>query len=154
MTEPTAYIAVDPTTGEHVLHDPAAAGMFKAVSRHNCRATFAANTERIAYFQGRIEITGRSPDDVMIVIVNVDTEIGRPLADALMPGYDWQQIRDAGQIPLARGLATRAGIQEFLAIVDREEADRLRQAAGRVVVLVVDHGAAVVFDAVRMEPLR
>lgn len=132
--------------GELVLHDPAALAMLQAVAKVNCRATFEANRDRIEHFVNRIDARGMTPDDVMIVVINVDTQIGRPIADGLMPGHDWQPTRDAGQIPFARGLAGRPDLQELLELIDSDEAAKLKKAVGRVAVLVVDHDVVAVFD--------
>lgn len=75
---------------------------------------FQASAERILYFKQRAENTDRSGRDVVITLIDADDPIGRVLADALMPNYDWQPYRDAGQVPVARGLAPKAGVAAFL----------------------------------------
>ena len=147
MNTTTAHVTRDSQTGELTLHDPAAAVMMQAVAKHNCKATLAANVDRVAYFVDRVASLGRSPDDVVIVIINVDTQTGRPLADALMPGADWQPLRDAGQVPFARGLAVMTGVQKFVALIDADEAKRMQQGHGKLMVVVVDHETVAVFEA-------
>lgn len=154
MTDPTAHLERDPTTGELVLVDPEAYAMIKAVAQRNCRITFDTNADRITHFRERIAALGRSPDDVVIVVINVDTQIGRPLADALMPGTNWQAIRDAGQEPFARGLAARDGVHEYLTLVDKDEANKLRHAPGRVVAVIIDYDVVACFDVACQAPLR
>lgn len=63
-----------------------------------------------------------------------------------MPGHNWQEIRDKGEVPFARGLAIRDGIQEALGAFDVEAATKLRSMTD-VAVVVVDHGVAEVFAA-------
>lgn len=132
--------------GQLVLDDPQAVAVFRAVSKHNCRGTFNINEDRVVHFKNRMAERGLSADQVVIVLVNVDDVNGGPLADALMPGTDWQQIRDQGQVPFARGLAGRPGIQDIIADFDKEAAEKLAVMSAPAVV-VVDHGVAEVFPA-------
>ena len=85
-------------------------------------------------------------EQAVIVILNVDDVHGGPLANALMPEYNWQEIRNRGEIPFARGLAMREGIQEVLDIFDKEAATKLQNMTD-VAVVVVDHGVAEIFVA-------
>lgn len=126
-----------------LLNDPATVGFCRAVAKHNCKGTYEANAERLIYFRRRM--ANYDPLLVVIVVVNVDDHNGAPLADALMPGFDWQQYRDRGEIPMARGLAVREGIQEILEVIDKEAAEKLRNQKG-VAVVVVDHGTAEVYE--------
>ena len=132
--------------GRLVLDDPDALAVMKAVDQANCRGTLRENLDRVHYFVQRMRQRSLSPDEVVIVLLNVDDPHGGPLASALMPGTDWQEIRDRGQIPFARGLAYRAGIQLAVDAIDREIGDKLRGILGRPVVVVVDHGVVDVFD--------
>lgn len=131
--------------GQLVLDDPQAVAVFRAVGKHNCLDTLIINDDRVAYFKSRMTERGFSADQVVIVIVNVDDINGGPLADALMPGTDWQQFRDQGQVPFARGLAGRPNIQEIVADFDKEAAEKLEAMPGITAVVVVDHGVAEVF---------
>ena len=70
---------------------------------------------------------------------------GGPIADMLMPGHDWQQYRDRGEIPFARGLAGREGMQSILDELSHAEGDKLRGAGDAVTVIVMDHGVVEVF---------
>jgi membrane carboxypeptidase/penicillin-binding protein PbpC len=65
----------------------------------------------------------------------------------LMPDYDWQQYRDKGETPFARGLALKDGIQEYLEYIDKQAADKLREMSDLAVV-VIDFGVAEVYPAV------
>lgn len=138
MTIPT----VRKIYGQLVPDDPVA----KAVSRHNCILTFLANIERVEHFVKRAAVLGRTAEDTVIVLINVDDIHGREMADGIMPGYDWQQYRDQGLVPFARGLAEREGIQRVIDLFDSFAGDQLRQREGLAVV-VVDHGVAAIYPA-------
>jgi hypothetical protein len=139
--------------GGLVLDDPAAAGMIAAVEAHNrgiakqnCQKTFEINADLVQHFKGRVAALGKSKEDVVIVLINVDDIHGRDLAEFLMPGANWQQVRDMGQVPYARGLADRMGIQKCLDALDKDAADKLIGCDG-IGVVVIDHGTAEVFVA-------
>jgi len=63
-----------------------------------------------------------------------------------MPCHNWQEIRDRGEVPFARGLAVRDGIQEALGAFDKDAAKKLEDMT-EIAVVVVDHGVAEVFAA-------
>jgi hypothetical protein len=101
--------------------------------------------ERVAHYVHRMEIKGLTGKDVVIVLINVDSRHGALLAEALMPGHDWQVYRDQGQIPFARGLADRSGIEDALeALFGSEVADALRTEGDAPSVVVLDHDVAAV----------
>jgi hypothetical protein len=89
---------------------------------------------------------GETPDQVVIVLLNVDDENGRLLSEVLMPGYNWQEIRDKGEVPFARGLAVRECMQEALDCFDTDAALKLRSKS-ELAVVVVDFGVAEIFTA-------
>jgi len=132
--------------GGLVLDDPAAVAMIRVIAKLNCRNTLGLNADRVEHFKRRLTERGLTAADAVIVLLNVDDVHGGPLADVLMPGFNWQEIRDRGEVPFARGLAGREGIQELLGIFDQEAAAKLREMTS-VAVVVVDHGVAEVFPA-------
>lgn len=132
--------------GQLVLDDPVAVAVISAVEKHNCRNTLELNADRVEHFKRRLTERGMTPEQAVIVLLNVDDVHGGPLADVLMPGHNWQEIRDKGEVPFARGLAMRDGIQEALGAFDKDAATKL-QSMSDVVVVVVDHGVAEVFAA-------
>lgn len=73
---------------------------------------YRENEERMRYFAQRIVDRRLSAQETLIVCIDVDDQTWTPLVDALMPGHDWQAIRDAGEHPVARGLAMSAGVAE------------------------------------------
>lgn len=134
--------------GQLVLEDPQAIAVIKAVGRHNCVATFEANRERVAHFAKRAE-ERRNAIPLVMVLLNVDDPLGGAIAELLMPGNAraWQGFRDAGQVPFARGLAGREGMQELIDSEAPEVAGKLREITDVLPVIVMDHGAVEVFRA-------
>ena len=132
--------------GQMVLDDPEALAVIRAVNKLNCCNTLDLNADRVGHFKYRLNERGMTADQAVIVLLNVDDVHGGPIADALMPGFNWQEIRDQGEIPFARGLAGREGIQKILGGFDNDAATKLR-GMSEVAVVVVDHGVAEVFTA-------
>ncbi len=132
--------------GEIVLVDPEVIAVIGAVGKYNCKNTLEINSDRVDHFKQRLTERGMTADEAVIVLLNVDDVHGGPLADVLMPGHDWQEIRDRGEVPFARGLAVRNGIQQALGIFDEDAAMKLKGMT-EVAVVVVDHGVAEVFAA-------
>lgn len=132
--------------GQLVLDDPDAVAVIQVVAKHNCKSTLKINADRVEHFKNRITELGRTADQVVIVLLNVDDVHGGLLADVLMPGHNWQEYRDRGEVPFARGLAMRDWIQEALGTFDGDAATKL-QGMTEVAVVVVDHGIAEVFPA-------
>lgn len=137
---------VEMIDGAPHLIDPDAAAVARVVAKFNCRHAFDANEDRIGHFRQRMLDLGRTPDDVVVMICNMDDPVGEAVGDALMPGFDWAAIRARGEVPFARGLAGRGGVQGMLDAVDPEAAKKLREHAALAVV-VVDCGVGEVFSA-------
>lgn len=118
--EPTARVLWK--DGEIVLEDPAALGMVLAIESHNAARSVDAllreNKDRVGHFARRVRELRKLPNTLVIVIIDVDDPRGSVLADALMPGADWQAYRSRGEKPIARGLAERQGVREFVARMD------------------------------------
>ena len=131
--------------GRMVLVDPDGTMFLGEVGKYNCRLTFESNAERVDHFKHRLTEHGDTAK-YLIVLLNVNDPNGGPLADLLMPGHNWQEYRDRGEIPFARGLALREFIQECLGVFDEDAAAKLR-AMTTVAVVVVDFGVAEVFSA-------
>lgn len=131
--------------GKLVLDDPDALAVVRAVAKHNCRALFDLNLERVAHFRDRVDVLGYNAETIVIVLINVDDGHGVILAEALMPGTNWDEYRSRGETPVARGLAVRAGVQDFVDVVDPDAGAKLRDHHDLAVV-VVDHGVVEIFD--------
>ncbi len=147
-TKPDEYprarvIEVD---GQLVLDDPDAVAVIRAVERHNLEGLLEVNGDRIEHFRSRAKALGEDSKTTVIVVLIVDDPNGRILADLLMPGHDWQAIRDRGEIPVARGLAFREGIVGALSAFDEVAAKQLETwDSERLAVVAVDQGVAGVF---------
>lgn len=133
--------------GQVVLDDSLAVQVVDAIAKHNCSVTFGAQRERVDHFKRRTLELGRSPADTVIVLLNVNDELGQFLAYALMPGHDaeWAAMRQRGEIPFARGLAEREGIEQIVRTIDPACWERLRVMGTAVVVM--DHGTVEAFEA-------
>ncbi len=133
--------------GQLVLDDPDAVAMIRAVEKHNLQAVFDAQADRVAHFKQRAITKG--VDNVVIVLLNVDDQIGGRITEELMPGHEamWQQIRESGQIPFARGLAERSSFEQLVMQLDPETGERLKTMAGKAAVVVVDRGVVEAFEA-------
>jgi len=139
--EPTGAVYKD-----GVLYDDQAVAVIKAVAKSNCKNTLDLNNSRVQHFVGRMnERIDASPEDTVIVIINADDVHGGPLLELLMPGHDWQQYRDRGEVPFGRGLASRDGIQEAIDLIDKDTGAKLRSIKDAIAVVVVDHGTAEAF---------
>jgi len=141
-----AGAVVRDVAGQTVLDDPEALAVIRGVNKHSCSLTHDANGDRVSHFKQRAAERGMTHDQVVIVVLNVDDVNGGMLAEALMPGFNWQEVRDKGEIPYARGLAERPGIQGALEHIDENAALKL-QHMKQLAVVVVDHGTADVFAA-------
>lgn len=82
--------------------------------RHQLFLENQERLEQLAYRAMKRELTA---EDVLVVCIDVDDSEWTEMVDALMPGYDWQSIRDQGMKPVARGSARREGVGEYLMIV-------------------------------------
>lgn len=142
-TRPTAHVVSGPRG--LVLVDPDAAALVLTVRDINCREVLRAQIDRVRHFERRIAERGLSAASVLIVLINVDTTYGGPLADSLMPGADWSEVRARGETPFARGIVERDGMQVWLDKTGLPAAAKLRGIDGGAV-LVVDHEHAAVFS--------
>lgn len=131
--------------GQLVLDDPEALAVIRVMAKRSCRSTLDLNMDRVEHFKVRMTELGKTSDDVVIVVLNVDDIYGGQLAEVLMPGFNWQEIRDQGEIPFARGLAEREGVQFMVKQFDYEAAAKSWNTA-EATALVVDHGVAEVYS--------
>lgn len=137
--------------GQLVLEDNTAEAVAKMAEGLNrlrsakalCRNTLVLNQECVARFKKRKEELDLSTSEYVVVLISADDAHGRPIADILMPGTDWQAVRNSGGRPFARGFAGREFIQDVLDSFDVEAASKLRRMEGAVV--VVDYGVAEAF---------
>lgn len=127
-----------------VLVDPDALAAADAVAKHNCRNTLESQRDRVEHFKSRMVLLGRDPSEVVIVLLNVNDRAAAALAEILMPGHDWNAYRERGEIPFARGLAERKGLEDSVKWLDPECGKRMLTM--RLVAVVMDHGTVEVFE--------
>lgn len=153
MGQEENYAVVREVNGKLVLEDPIAEAFINAVEHHNsaiaksnCRKTFELGYERIQYFKQRIAEKELTSAQVVIVLINVDDYYGRPIADILMPNYDWQDIRDSGEVPFARGIVERENMENIVNVLDEAAAVKLKQIENEeIAVIVIDHNVVEIF---------
>ena len=68
--------------------------------RHNL---FELNAVRLAQLAYKALIKGMKPDEFAVICIDVDDPTWTDEVSILMPGHDWQQYRDRGEKPVARG---------------------------------------------------
>lgn len=112
----------------------------------NCSALYVDNLLRIRHFVDRAVALGKSSSEVVILVLHVDDLFGKLLADELLPGTNWQAYRERREVPIARGLANRKGIEAYVIALDPELGAKL-QAYNGLAVVVVSRGEIAVFEA-------
>ncbi len=131
--------------GMTTLVDPVGFALVKAVNKINCESTYLSQLDKINHFKNRIIEKGLDPKTFAINIINVDAPYGFEFAEILIQGHDWQQYRDQGKIPLARGFETKDFMIKLIAVIDKEAADKINQVEG-IPVIVVDYGVIEIFS--------
>lgn len=139
-----AYVKI--VDGVTVLIDPVGYALIQAVNKSNCEITYLSEIEKIQHFKNRITEKQLDPNSVVITIINVDSPYGPEITEALMPGYDWQQYRDKGEIPFARGLAMKEGMIEMIAFFDKEASEKITLMK-EIPVVVIDYGVVEIFPS-------
>ncbi len=130
-----------------VLRDPHALAVIHAVERENCRRILVNEfMEPLQRFAMRMRERGLTMAQAMLVSFNVDEPVGAAFADEMMPGYAWDEIRAKGQVPYARGIAMRDGLQEVLDANFPHAGASLRAITEDVAILVADRGIVTVFS--------
>lgn len=146
MSKDEVQAQVRDIDGQLVLDDPMAVAVARATGKYNCWMSLVGHLERVMHFRQRIADCHFDPIECVIVIIHVDdTDVTKKMADDLLPGHDWQAIRDLGQTPFARGLADRGYIQAVLDMYDTEAAEKLRNFKDVVVTVMFNFGVAEVF---------
>lgn len=137
-----AYVTI--VDGKTVLIDPVGYAVIQAVNKSNCENTYIAEMDRIQHFKNRIAEKELDPNSIVITVINVDSPYGPEIADALMPGHNWQQYRDKGEVPFAKGLAMKEGMIEMIATFDKEASEKITQTKD-IPVIVIDYGVVEIF---------
>lgn len=119
--------------------------IFNEIDTRNCKHTLDIQRDRVKHFKNRIKELDHSPQNVVIVLANVDTPDGEYIAEMTMPNHNWQQYRDNGEIPFARGLCDRSGIELFLHNFGYYDEEKILKECQGTGIVVIDHGTAKVF---------
>lgn len=107
---------------------------------------YDAERMRLAELAGRAFTRGMTGTDFVMVAIQVDSDTWGDLVDHLMPGQDWQPIRDRGEEPIARGSADII-VAEYVSEVVPGVAETLSGPAphGMCYAIVLGWGGASVF---------
>lgn len=112
------------------------------------QALFELDRDRLEHFSYRaIHLRGLQPSEFVAICIEVDDPAWTDLANHLVPNGNWQELRDRGQIPVARGTAMAEGIMELLRGVVPDIAPALDQELppGAVRAIVCGSGGASVY---------
>jgi hypothetical protein len=137
-----AYVTV--IDGKTVLIDPVGYAFMQAVNKSNCENTYLSQMDRVENFKKRVTEKEMDPTTVVIVLINDDSPDGGEIAEVLMPGHDWQQYRDQGEIPFARGIVMKEEMIEMIAVFDKEASEKITKIEG-IPVVVIDHSVVEIF---------
>jgi hypothetical protein len=127
------------------------AGVMLAVDAYNMQPVLNEQADRVLHFARRAAELGYGGHEVCIVLLNADCPAAAPLANELMPGENWQQYRDAGALPFARGLAGRPFVQAYLELVNPAAAEVFKAKEG-LPVLLMHNGRAAVYGVESAQP--
>lgn len=108
--------------------------------------------ERLQHFAYRaINIRGMQNNEFVVVCIKVDSP-WRDIVDVLMPNEDWQQFRNLGQEPVARGTASFA-LCEIVAerLPDIADVVLEKPSAGMAKCIGLDEGGGTVYE---IEPIQ
>lgn len=89
---------------------------------------FELNKERLEQLAFRATRKGLKLDQFLVVCIDVYDSTWTELVNLLMPNADWQQIRDRGEKPIARG-TVRAELADYLCEIVPGIASALRNPA-------------------------
>ncbi|MFC1645247.1 hypothetical protein ACFL08_04440 [Patescibacteria group bacterium] len=108
---------------------------------------FLLNKERLEQMAHRAVFDkNMNPSDFLVVCIHVDDPAWTELVDFLMPGQNWQQYRDRGEKPVARG-SVSIDLREHIAEVVPRIKDALfaEPPDGYVLAASFDAGGASVY---------
>jgi hypothetical protein len=101
-------------------------------------------------------LRGRKPQDFIVICIDVDDKYWRDFVDYLMPGHDWQAIRNRGQAPIARGTVESEGYINFVCNCCPEvtSAFQMPLEPNCAYAVVMSHGVTVYQIEAAPEPLQ
>ena len=106
---------------------------------------FYQNKDRLEHMAFIATKKGMAPKDFLTIAIDVDNPYWNDLVETLVPGQDWQEIRDRGEKPVARGTVCTEGIIDYLCHVCPDIASGLRSEPpqGLVRAVVLAEGVSV-----------
>lgn len=121
--------------------------IFRIQAKRSLQVLFNECSDRIKHFKDRLIELGYGPNEAAVIILEVDDDYGGQITEALFPGNEdyWQTKRNAGKIPIARGMAEIPGLRDALVQFDFEAANKLAMIKGYKCV-VVGNSVAEVFE--------
>lgn len=132
---------------ELVLVDQQACEIIKVINRENCRKTYDLNLDRINHFKQRFIDRQDNPEDVCVVIINVDDCYGKEISDILMPNVNWQEFRDRDEVPFARGLASKPFVIAYIdEYIMNSNAAKMLNDMQTLAVVVIDSQNVEIFE--------
>lgn len=118
----------------------------KVGRQHLRNRLFSTQVQRLAHLAYQAIRRGHTPDDIMVVCIEVDDPTWTPLVQHLMPDYDWEAIRKTGQEPIARGIVTMS-LRDYLSatVPTVAPAFDMPRKEGEVIVAVMAGGGASIY---------
>ena len=103
-----------------------------------------------------IAVLGLDPSEVVTVAIHVDDQAWRDVVDALMPDEDWQQYRDRGEMPIARGSVRSEGLLDYISVVAPAVSRVVAKPAppGHLYALVMAGGGVTIYTVPWTEALK
>lgn len=117
----------------------------KVQERHILFQQNHARLEQLAY--RAVNELNLAPYSVFVICIDVDDPAWTELVDQLMPGFNWQQIRDKGQKPIARGIVEAQSTIEYIGetVPDIQNAVSAINIDGKVISIAMTAGGASVY---------
>jgi len=110
------------------------------LERHNL---FELNVVRLAQLAYKGLNRGMKPDEFAVICIDVDDPTWTDEVEVLMPGHDWQQYRDHGEKPIARGNVSAEFCRYIGRIVPGISKELLKDVSrDRIQVIVLGSGGA------------
>lgn len=108
---------------------------------------YQQNVERLEHIAFRQIKKGMSHDAFVMVAIDMDDPEWSDVGDDLMPGENWQQYRDRGEKPIARGAAMADPLVDYISEVVPDVAPALKGPLPERVVraIVMAYGGASVY---------
>ncbi len=102
-------VYLDKETGEPIAYCPKdSLGMVDLVRIE----VYNINRDRLAELALRAKAKETKESKFVVICIDANDSTWTPLVDILMPGHDWQSMRNRGEHPFARGVVPRGLVEE------------------------------------------